>query len=727
MDYGYGSGSDDSYNGSTGPSENAVMEFWQELEMILNRSCDTLDATDEVLKAIYRCCNKYDDCIQCDEEWETVGYKILDSRLYQRHPTHIRNKMIAGIRKACSYRPFFGPYGDLILAKGTSTAGLNVMATVLMLLGCSEPDHTTFHLMLENDCFERLKGEILDRKDDEEQWLVKRLMKLLYEMSRIQKLRREDLQSIDDEFITYLLDLVEAAPTDASDPYNYIIIRVLLIINEQYMLLTHKAKGDDVVEEEPLTNRVLKTLCFKGGDYRSFGESIILLLNRETETALQLLILKVLYLLFTTKATQEFFYDNDLRVLVDVIIRNVLDLPDEAYALRHTYLRVLYPLLSYSQLRYEPYKVNQLTHMFNLLTTSRSTHFAPADETTVRLVTRCQEVKWLQPPESPTSTAPGTPALTRESTVESSIGPATDDGNDDIDKPAGEDTTKADNGESSLEPAPVITETSKPKPKSRRRHPPPPIPRGANHSHASHAIRSGPPSPTPSSHTPLTRTSSSASSTPSSPTNHHNLPLPAARKLGISLAHGLDSQRSVLELAQTSSEPGIDAPSRTGRRSQPPVPHTRRGQPIKATITAITSRRPPPPPIPTTTNQRSLLPPIPPTPSNGARTPSRPQTPTSPLSDTMARMAIDEPDHTKKDEPEHTAKETTEPDHPLKKDPAISITDDLAPSPQLSSTSVESALGISTIKAPPVSIRGKMRRPPPPPPRKGRKGVAGAH
>jgi hypothetical protein len=102
--------------------------------------------------------------------------------------------MIAGITKACSYRPYFGPNGDLILAKGTSTAGLHVMATVLMLLGCSEPDHSTFHLMLENDCFERLKDEILDRKDDEEQWLVKRLMKLLYEMTRIQKLRREDLR-----------------------------------------------------------------------------------------------------------------------------------------------------------------------------------------------------------------------------------------------------------------------------------------------------------------------------------------------------------------------------------------------------------------------------------------------------------------------------------------------------------------------------------------------------
>jgi hypothetical protein len=29
MDYDYGSGSDESYNGSFGPSEHDVMEFWQ--------------------------------------------------------------------------------------------------------------------------------------------------------------------------------------------------------------------------------------------------------------------------------------------------------------------------------------------------------------------------------------------------------------------------------------------------------------------------------------------------------------------------------------------------------------------------------------------------------------------------------------------------------------------------------------------------------------------------
>lgn len=47
---------------------------------------------------------------------------------------------------------------------------------------------------------------------------------------------------------------------------------------------------------------------------------------------MQLLILKVLYLLFTTPGTQEYFYTNDLRVLLDVFIRELVDLPDECEA-----------------------------------------------------------------------------------------------------------------------------------------------------------------------------------------------------------------------------------------------------------------------------------------------------------------------------------------------------------------------------------------------------------
>lgn len=129
----------------------------------------------------------------------------------------------------------------------------------------------------------------------------------------------------------------------------------------------------------------------------TFGENIILLLNRETETSLQLLILKLLYLLFTTQATYEYFYTNDLRVLLDVIIRNLLDLPNELISLRHTYLRVLYPLLAHTQLNQPPhYKQDEIVKVLSILGGSANAHWEPADETTVRLVERVAKVPWLR-------------------------------------------------------------------------------------------------------------------------------------------------------------------------------------------------------------------------------------------------------------------------------------------------------------------------------------------
>jgi hypothetical protein len=146
-----------------------------------------------------------------------------------------------------------------------------------------------------------------------------------------------------------------------------------------------------------LTNRVIKLLSLHGSSYMTFGENIILLLNRETETSLQLLILKLLYLLFTTRATHEYFYTNDLRVLLDVIIRNLLDLPNELVSLRHTYLRVLYPLLAHTQLNQPPhYKQDEIVKVLGILGGSANAHWEPADETTVRLVKRVADISWLR-------------------------------------------------------------------------------------------------------------------------------------------------------------------------------------------------------------------------------------------------------------------------------------------------------------------------------------------
>lgn len=190
---------------------------------------------------------------------------------------------------------------------------------------------------------------------------------------------------------------------DVSDPYHYPVIRVLLVLNEQYMVLASTQPPNT----SSLTNRVLKAISTHASSYKTFGLNLILLLNRESETSLQLLILKLLYLVFGTTSTAEYFYTNDLHVLLDVILRNLLDLPVDhgdtgtaMAALRHTYLRVLHPLLENSQLRRpgQGYKRNEIVAVLRILGggVESPMHFAPADETTVRLVERCRKVAWLE-------------------------------------------------------------------------------------------------------------------------------------------------------------------------------------------------------------------------------------------------------------------------------------------------------------------------------------------
>ncbi len=82
-------------------------------------------------------------------------------------------------------------------------------------------------------------------------------------------------------------------------------------------------------------NLVLNVLKVRLNASRTFGENLIFILNRassrdEEDLCVRLLILKLLYLLFTTKETSLYFYTNDLKVLVDIFMRELYDLPDES-------------------------------------------------------------------------------------------------------------------------------------------------------------------------------------------------------------------------------------------------------------------------------------------------------------------------------------------------------------------------------------------------------------
>lgn len=100
-------------------------------------------------------------------------------------------------------------------------------------------------MMNEEGVFPRLLELIQDKKV-EDAALHRMLLDLLYEMSRIQRLRTQDLCRccspcvpekasanatpvlIDDEFVTYLLQVIEGLSDDVNDPYHYPVIRVLV-------------------------------------------------------------------------------------------------------------------------------------------------------------------------------------------------------------------------------------------------------------------------------------------------------------------------------------------------------------------------------------------------------------------------------------------------------------------------------------------------------------------
>ena len=102
---------------------------------------------------------------------------------------------------------------------------------------------------------------------------------------------------MDDNFIKGLFQIIEELSDDVNDPYHYPVIRLLvsiwlfsdglcltrlkLVLNEQFMVSAHDpdANGKPAI---PLTNKVIKILSSQGSRYKTFGENIILLLNRES-------------------------------------------------------------------------------------------------------------------------------------------------------------------------------------------------------------------------------------------------------------------------------------------------------------------------------------------------------------------------------------------------------------------------------------------------------------
>lgn len=184
--------------------------------------------------------------------------------------------------------------------------------------------------------------------------------------------------------------------------------KLLLLINEQYLMKSYSCHNIQnkvffgLIEDDGPNNRTIT----------GFINLLVFHLNREKSHIIKILILKFFYLIFTTSYTTKLMYLNDLKILVDIFIRELNNIDctstvsSENRILMITYLRVIYPMLMFSELSevVGGYKSAELLLLFRTLVINLSKQSKPKsasikdeqDELICNLAMRCASVPWLK-------------------------------------------------------------------------------------------------------------------------------------------------------------------------------------------------------------------------------------------------------------------------------------------------------------------------------------------
>ena len=239
-------------------------------------------------------------------------------------------------------------------------------------------------------------------------------------------LSRRDLRALDATFVEHLLAQIEA--TWALEAQNTALTLLVAALNEQYM-----------AAHTP--NLVVGVLA--RGMHKTFGENLVFMLNRSSSAVpdgmcVHLLVLKVLDQLFGSAATAQCLYTNDLRVLVDVILRELHDLPLESEVLHQVYLQVFLALVTHTQLQSIPYKCEEARRLFVALTESgRLTYVS---QRTRDMAQMCLDSEWCGGAGSGTGALPlamlhsaAAAACLGTAPIEDAAWPAADDAADALD------------------------------------------------------------------------------------------------------------------------------------------------------------------------------------------------------------------------------------------------------------------------------------------------------
>lgn len=385
--------------------ENA-QQFWSELDDVLRVPSDgsaTLSMLDTALRRFVSLCASYhEQFLQSPMQLEHACSLLLDSELFVFHSERMCELAIEDVKSKTD------PHSQLILYSVLLFHGRR-QSNFIRSHKHWQPlipllmDHVLVEINLDTEDIYLGAPSISSGSGSRSSMVVSHIpieaklrslgVRLLYEVCRVQKLSLHDLSVFNDQFLDHLFELVEQTRFMPDETLNYSVIKLIVALNEQFMVA---CLGKSPHPEPESQNRVLTVLMSRLGSSKTLGENMIFMLNRASRSAedlcMQLLVLKLLYILFTNKATSEYFYTNDLCVLVDVFLRELVDLDEESESLRHTYLRVMHPLLTKTQMRDVPYKRPQIVIALESLI--QNGNIRDINPTTKRLVERCLGGDW---------------------------------------------------------------------------------------------------------------------------------------------------------------------------------------------------------------------------------------------------------------------------------------------------------------------------------------------
>lgn len=194
-----------------------------------------------------------------------------------------------------------------------------------------------------------------------------------------------DLSVIDSNDIIYLFDNLKVEARDENE-INFLKFRLLLALNEQYMFQCGLK-----LEKDNKINYIVDVMIKKISYFQVFNETLVLNFNREMDRVDQILMLKFLYVVFSNNETNNLVYLNDLKVIVDIIIRQLFDLQlSQSEYLVNIYIRVLHCILTKTELKDHHYKREEINEVLDYLISSED-----ATEKTKNLAKKCLDCNFF--------------------------------------------------------------------------------------------------------------------------------------------------------------------------------------------------------------------------------------------------------------------------------------------------------------------------------------------